>query len=271
MVDFLIHCSYMFTSVLTEAGLSDEEAKVYETLLTLGTRPVAEIYARVRPLKRTTLYQVLRRLVERGVVRESEMGGKTVFSPEPPEALLAAVDAEARRVERQRAMLAEAMPKLRETYLLAGERPVLRFHDGPEGIKAIYEEHLASGVKELRFVRTGRAKLNSDAFGNWWAHYIRRRREKKVTSFAITADDADANHDPARDAFLGVVRTWVRPQDYDAPVELDIYGDTVAIISFGKEMFGVTMRNAHIAKAFLDLFELARRGAETIEVPHDHS
>lgn len=51
--------------------------------------------------------------------------------------------------------------------------------------------------------------------------------------------------------------------EYTAPVEIDIYGDKIALMSFGKELIGVIIESPQIARALKEIFLLAKRGAET--------
>jgi sugar-specific transcriptional regulator TrmB len=260
----------MYKSVLLQVGLSEDEAEVYEALLLDGPKTAGPLLLRLKSIKRGTLYQVLRRLGERGLVRESSKEGKTLFVPESPDVLGDILTAQESVIVRGKEALNKVLPEMRSKSMLADERPLIRFFEGVDGLKDIYEDHIASSAKELFFVRTGKAGVYADHLGKWWAHYKRRRMEKGMVSHAITPDDPIAEHDAGADELIGIVRTWIRPEDYSAPVEIDVYGDTVAVISFGKEIFGITVTNPQIAKAFLDIFRLAERGAQTIEVTHDH-
>lgn len=260
----------MYREDIEHAGLSHEEARVYETLLTGGAQFAAQIYSKVKPIKRATLYQVLRRLGDRGLLREVLKDGKASFIPESPDALLHAIESEAASLEMRRKALESALPALRSAHALSTETPTMKYYDGVEGLKEIYESHITSGNRELRFIRTASANSYSDTLGKWWAHYLRRRQESGVKVFGITPDDAAANHDAALDLARGFQRHWVTAEEYSAPIEIAIYGETVAIISFGREIFGMTMTGHNIALAFKQLFGLAQKGADATVVTHDH-
>lgn len=260
----------MYKTVLIQAGLKEDEAAVYEALLMKGSQTAGSLLGLVKPIKRGTLYQVLRRLEERGLVREAGGEGKTRFIPETPGKLRALLSSREEEFVRSKESLDKALPELEAKFRLNEQRPSIRYFEGIEGLRQIYEEHIDSPAKELFFVRTAKARVTRDHLGKWWAHYKRRRKEKGMVAHTLAPDDPEANHDPAQDKAFAIVRTWIRPEDYTAPIEIDVYGDTVAVISFGKEIFGIAITNAHIAKAFLEVFRLAERGAGTITVKHDH-
>lgn len=245
---------------LRAAGLSDEEARVYSLLLEGGPQTAGGLL-KGAGLKRGTLYQVLRGLAAKRLVTESKKDAKILFSPEAPDALLDRARARKDEASRDEAALAAALPELKTAYFAASQKPIFRFYEGIDGLKAIYESQL-EGAKEIWFLRANEASAYERHFGKWWAHFIRRRVERGIITHGLTPDTPEANHDPAVDKAWGVIRTWIRPEDYAAPVEIDVYGDTVAIISFGKEIFGLTMENRVIAQSFREIFKLVRKGAE---------
>ena len=46
-----------------------------------------------------------------------------------------------------------------------------------------------------------------------------------------------------------MVRTWLKPESYTAPVEVNIYGDKVALLAYGEDIMGVIIQNPPIAEA----------------------
>ena len=251
---------------LRAAGLSDEEARVY-TLLLEGGPQTAGTLLKEAGLKRGTLYQVLHGLAGKDLVSESRKTGKILFSPESPDVLLDRARAGKEAAARAEAELAAALPGLKTTFLAATQKPIFRFYEGLEGLKDIYEQHLLGG-KEVWFLRTNQADANFRFLGKWWAHFLKRRAAKGITAHGLMTDDPVANHNPKFDEVDKVVRTWLRVEDYTAPIEIDVYGDTVAIISFGKEIFGLTMENAAIARSFLEMLKLMKKGADSTQIDH---
>ncbi len=49
---------------------------------------------------------------------------------------------------------------------------------------------------------------------------------------------------------------------YDAPVEIDIFGNKVAILSFGDELIGMIIESKQIASSLRQLFILATLGTQ---------
>lgn len=258
----------MDLKILTAAGLTEEEAQVYLLLLERGSLTAGELLESVK-MKRSTLYQLLRGLESRGLVVEKEIRKKLRFSPAAPDILLDRAHERRVAAEKAEASLAEQLPILKTKFLVSVQKPVIRYYEGVEGLKQLYEAHLESGT-DMYFIRTREAYTYRELFGKWWAHYLRRRAKKNIQSFGLTPDDPHANHDPKNDASFKVVRTWLRPEDYEAPIEIAAFGDIVAIISYDNEIFGFTIENKSVARAFRQMFRLMELGAKTIEVKHDH-
>ena len=251
-------------------GLSPDEARVYGALLEGGPQGAGELLKRLSSLKRGLLYKVLDRLGERGLITEKKEKGPAQFVPQPPDMLLALAEEREAAFRHSREALKEALPDLKAKYNLSTERPIIRFFEGVEGLRKMYDDKIDAGAKELYFIRTARAETYRETFGTWFGHYLKRQTAAGIKAHALTVDDEFTNHDPAIDAARNVVRTWLRPQDYTAPVEVDAYGDRVAIFVFGKEFFGIIIESAPLAKSIREILILADRGAKTVKVTHDH-
>jgi sugar-specific transcriptional regulator TrmB len=260
----------MYEQILARAGLTQEEARIYEILLEEGPQGAGELLVHVKPMKRGLLYKTLDRLTERGLVIQKEVRGKLQFGPQSPDSLAAIAKEQAEEARKTAEAFGSALPELRAKYNLSTERPVIRFFEGKEGLREIYEDHLLSEAKDLYFIRTARAKEYRDLFGTWFGNYLARQAEAGIRVHALTVDDEDTNHDPAIDAARNVARTWVRPSDYTAPIQIDSYGNKVAILSFGKEVFGIVIESEPLARAIRELLIMGKYGAESRPVTHDH-
>jgi hypothetical protein len=53
-----------------------------------------------------------------------------------------------------------------------------------------------------------------------------------------------------------MTRTWVRQEDYEAPVEWSVSGTTLLIVIFGAEPHAITITNPLVADAFRQIWHL---------------
>lgn len=259
----------MYRDLFIQAGLRPEAAEIYEILLQNGPLTAGALLKKAS-LKRGHLYKVLHDMTGDGTITQAEKRGKMLFVPESPEKLLERLEGEAEKAAQRAKEVREQLPQLKATFLTSTERPTVRFYDGHEALQDLYNGCIDAHDKRMVFVRPGPVKVY-EKFGNWFGDYMKRRIKAGIRVDAITPDDPETVHDSEVDKSRNFHRTWVNMGDYSAPVEFLAYGDTLGIISYGKEIFGLSLENPVIAEGFKQLFALARKGAETIEVKHDHA
>ena len=125
-----------FESNLKLLGLSDKEAKVYLALLELGATTVIQI-AQKAGVNRPTAYVQIETLTGLGLVSSYMKGKKRFFAAEPPERLGELIELKKSEIKDQQDRLQEILPELEMLFTTSGERPIVRFFEGREGIKAI--------------------------------------------------------------------------------------------------------------------------------------
>ena len=74
----------MLNDKLEKFGLSNKEAKVYLSLLELGTSVVSDV-AKKSQINRSTAYVLLESLAKHGLVSISERKNVRLYTPAPPE------------------------------------------------------------------------------------------------------------------------------------------------------------------------------------------
>lgn len=117
--------------VLHNIGLTENESKVYFASLSLGPSTVLAI-ARRAEVKRTTVYSVIESLKMKGLMAEELMGLKTIFvasSPDKLDTVLA----------EQKEILSKNLPDLMTLFSLQESEATLRYYEGLEAVKEVYE------------------------------------------------------------------------------------------------------------------------------------
>ena len=133
---------------LQDIGLSEKEAKVYSAALELGPA-TADQLAKHGKIVRSTTYVQLESLMEKGLMSTYEQGKKTFFAPESPELLKRFLAKQKENIGAKENDLASFLPDLLRQFESAGERPVVRFFPGKEGIKLAREELLTTKDKKI--------------------------------------------------------------------------------------------------------------------------
>lgn len=133
----------MTEKTLQKIGLSEKEIKIYLTCLRLGPASVRKI-AESADINRGTTYDVLKALIDLGLVSYYHKAKKQYFIAEDPERLKDAVEEKKQLLEKTKDEIEKIIPELKSIYNKAGEKPVVKFYDGYAGIKFILQEVLKS-------------------------------------------------------------------------------------------------------------------------------
>src|SRR3989344_182405 len=124
---------------LVKLGLSQNEAKVYLALLSIGPVSAGKIATHAN-IKRPTTYLALERLVELGLAAEVTGNKEKLFKPEEPEKLSKLTKKLRRQAIAAELKLDELMPGLKAIQKSIVEPPKVKSYQGISGIKNILEE-----------------------------------------------------------------------------------------------------------------------------------
>jgi len=260
----------MTENILKKIGVTSDEAHIYQLLLLRGTQTAGQLI-QLTPHSRSLTYKLLDKLIDRGYVTKNIEHGVATYTPNSPDILLQTIDDRLHTLQSTLQTLNNNLPTMRAQHILATERPTIETYEGTEELKELYEDNLRAHNKVMYFLRPCLTNGYKKIFGKWFSHFLRRQGEVGLTAYGITPDDPSGNHNPAIDKERGIRRTWVHTSDYSTQVELKSYDDRLSIVMYATKPAGVLIKNAMIAHAFQELFLLAKKGAETINVSHDHA
>jgi len=234
------------------AGLQPLQAEMYALLLEKGALLPTEA-ASLLKLTRSNAYKVLDRLVELGLANKAKVNKKMTYQPSNPMALAHMVGNERNRVTAQEEAVKLLMDELLAHYYEKTEQPAVHAYTGREAVVNAYHQQIALR-KPVYFIRS-RADIPSLGFDTMHeirvapGHYGQER-------FGITPDVLSGPTTPANDKRGHLTRTWVKQEDYDAPVEWSVSGSMLLIVLFGSEPHAITIINPVIADAFRQVWQL---------------
>ena len=125
----LFFYNFMLHKQLQNAGLSENEAKIYLATLELGQTSVSRI-ARQAGIKRTTVYLSLESLMAKGLISAIKKDNKTHYYAEDPRDL-------ERIMEERKKEISNLIPQLLAFTNLIDNKPEIRYFEGEEGIKEV--------------------------------------------------------------------------------------------------------------------------------------
>lgn len=234
---------------LENIGLSKKEILVYLACLELGKASTIQI-AQKTQLKRTTAYSVINSLLEKRMLSkfQDEKGQK--FSAESPDKLLAIL-------QQKQDMLAEAIPNLLTiTKAESNIRPEVKFYQGIEGIKTVYEDTLASCNKGDEILCYASAKDLYNIMPDYINNYVARRKDKGITTRVITPGSEATKKYAKRDKNVLRKMKVVNENEMSLSIDKKIYKDKIVLTNLRGFLFGIIIKSPQIAKSEKEIFEL---------------
>ncbi len=234
-------------------GLNDKDISVYLDIYIHGQSLASTISARTM-IDRTTVYSVLKRLLNSGVVVQARVNAANVYLAVSPEVFIDKVDRdfEALNLRRKSAMLfVKEMAKIKKEAFL---KPKVRVFEGDEGIVRLYNETLEKGSEQKSFLTIKRIPPSLQDFLK--RRFIQEKIKKGVFSKVILANTSLAENYAALDRRSNRESRIVKSHPFDLHSEIVLFGKSeVAIIDFHKQVFGIVIESGTLFKTIETLFD----------------
>ncbi len=127
--------------LLKNLGLSDKEIVIYLALINLGSSSVRQL-ADTSKINRGTAYDILRSLMDRGLVTYYHKETKQYFVAEPPEKLLGVIEGYEANIKTTKQNVIENLPRLQALFEKSGNRPAVKYYEGTKGMQQILQDVL---------------------------------------------------------------------------------------------------------------------------------
>ena len=245
---------------LQNLGFSEKEANVYIALLTLGKGTVSEI-SRKAIINRTTGYDILGYLVTKGVVSVSGKEPKQEYVAESPTKITEYLRKQIKETEENIKKAESLIPELALIYSHEN-RPKIRFYEGEEGLKNIYEDTLTSS-EAIRAYATVDDMHN--ALPNYFPEYYKRRAKKDISIRAIVPQTEIGKERGTYDIEEKRESAFVPADKYYFSPEINIYDNKVMIASW-REKLGIIIESEEIADAMKKIYELSWAEAKRLNI-----
>lgn len=243
---------------LQKLGLNSKAATLYMAALELGTASPVSTIAKKANILRTTAYNILNSLVQKGVVVSYEKNNTQYYEALPPAKLVAYLKEESGKYAELAEEAAKLLPELSTHYRALSGRPRVYFYEGNEGLIRVYEETLTSSEEILAYASD---QTNQESIPSYFPKYYKRRAAKKIPIRALFPDSEkdrerhELDKDEMRQSRL-LPRTKL-----DFTPEVNFFDDKIMIADW-KEKLGIIIESKEIAKLFKQTFELAWEAAE---------
>lgn len=245
---------------LLKLGLSSKEAAVYMALMGLGVSSPVSTIAKKAIVNRTTTYDILEILLEKGLVISQKKKSSRYYEALPPEKIVAYLKEQSEKFSHLAQEASAMLPELNVHYRASG-RPKVYFYEGDEGLIRVYEETLSSSEEILAYASD---QANQDAIPWYFPQYYKRRAEKKISIRALFPDTPKDRERHKLDS-VELRQSRLLPKGkLDFTPEVNFF-DNKMMIADWKEKLGIIIESEEIVKVFKQTFELAWEAAGKYE------
>ena len=238
--------------LLLEIGFSPKEADVYLAILVLG-RGTASKIAREAHILRTTVYEILSSLFNKGLVTLSGREPKQEYVAESPDRLQEYITGQLEQKHKDLQQTKSILiPQLKSIHNV-NNRPKVMFYEGIEGMEKVYEDTLTSrgpirAYASVENMHTG--------LPGYFPEYYKRRAGKGIAIRAIVPKTEASLERKSLDSEEMRETALVSREAFDFSPEINIYDNKIMIASW-KEKLGIIIESHEIADAMKKIYELA--------------
>ncbi|MBS3150126.1 hypothetical protein J4455_05585 [Candidatus Woesearchaeota archaeon] len=237
----------MIEEELRYLGFTDNEVKVYVTLLRIGRGKAGRI-SKESSLERTSTYNALKKLQEKGLVSYVIEANRKVFAVAEPNKIL-----DMFKEKEERAKL--VIPKLEQLKKAEQEKEnILKFR-GYEGIKTVLNDILKTCKDEEEQYIIGSEGQLTQRMPTFAKIFVARKDKKKLHAKVLLRKGrfSDVRSKYAKVRFL--------PQDVPSQSVTNIYGDKVAIILWSEIPEAIIIDDKSTAETYKAYFEFMWKNA----------
>lgn len=227
---------------LRQAGLTENETKVYLALLELGPSLAGQI-SRETGMHRRNVYDTTEMLIKKGLIGYILQNNRKLFKASSPDRILEII-------KEKEEIISPIISSLQEKYKKTKEKEETNFYKGKEGLKTVFEEQLKS--KEVLIL--GASPKAYEVLQFYFKWYDKTRKEKKIKVRIIAHE--------RRIKRLPLAEIRYLPEKYSNPVSVNIYEDKTAIILWAEKPLAIVIKNKEITKGYKNYFELLWRIAK---------
>jgi sugar-specific transcriptional regulator TrmB len=216
-------------------GLTNGEIKVYTAILNIGISTVNKIHERTG-LERRAIYDIINKLIEKGLISYTVERGKRTYQCAPPNKLKEEVG---KRID-QLQSFEKLIPDIEKIYQISKPEINVEIFRGKEGIKAVFEDIL--NYKEARFIGGGWYVIKEMPY--YWPKYNKRRIELGIKFYNLIRFEVRKSKLPKdKLTFMKFL-----PKEFSgAPNVIFIYGNKVVNVLWGEHFFALMTEGKEIA------------------------
>jgi len=232
---------------LKEYGLTEKEAKLFLICLKTG-EATANRLSELIDLPRSTVYDILQKLINQGLISTTVKSKKTNYIANNPKVLLKALDDKRYKIER-------ILPQLISIQNQIHDKPIAEVYEGKTGV--IFElDSILNNAKSIKLIGSRKNALRVIQYHP--DNFIVKRIEKKIPIKQILEESPEARKLKrlkfSQVKYLNSIK--------NSKNVIFIYGDTVVNLILGPELSAIRIQSKEYTQSqellFDELWKIAK-------------
>lgn len=227
--------------ILSKAGLSRNEAKVYLVLLESGESLASRI-AKETNLNRSLVYRILEDLIKKGFVGYVIKENRKYFNAASPNKLLDIIKENEREIKK-------IIPELLKVKKPVGKAPEVEVYSGKEGMKTVLEDVLRTEKEVLVF---GAKSDFANKLIYYHPNWHRRRVKLKLKMRALFEHGQKITKELIK---LSHTEIKILPEELKSKIMFAVFGNKVAIELWFNYPTTILIEDSNVANGFRNYFK----------------
>lgn len=236
----------MLQNQLMALGLNDKEATTYLTLLKLGPS-LASTLARHTKIKRTSVYDILNALIEKGLILSFKQGKYTYFAVDDIKKIY--------YLEVEKMKTAELLVENLKNFSAQNDLLQVNYYRGPEAYKDMYEDILKANPKEFvgfLHLENFYQGLDMEREQAW----TEERAKKGIRPRLIMQDTPMAREFKAKDKLYHRETKLIKDGRYSFETACLFYEGYITLFDTTKDVIGIRIYNPALFEMQKQMFEI---------------
>ncbi len=242
----------MDVKILKEAGLTSGEVKVYLALLELGISTTGPVIEKSK-IARSIIYQILNKLMEKGLVSVIIKEKTKYFQAAEPNKLLEYVEERKKQLEENKKQIEDMLPELLLKQKMAPKSEV-SIYTGLKGVRTAHEHQYMKLKKGDVQYFLGIPAFQPEIQHTYWKQDHLKRIKHGIKAKFLFNKDTPKEIIKNRNSFKEVDARYMET-NIKTPAMFLIYKDTVVITLQDKNPVAVEIINQDIADSFKSYFD----------------
>lgn len=238
----------MYESTLGELGLGLNESRVYEALLALGSSSIEKIAIKSR-VHRRNIYDVLARLLKKGLISETFIQNRKEYRAVHPSRLIDLLQEKEKKVK-------SILPELEKRFSRYEEEEAAYIYKGINGFRQYLNDILDTG--ETVYFIGAKAFWLDQRLKHFLVKFDQERKKKGI-KFMHIFDYEVKEQQPDILRLVGKPYKFF-PREYSSSTAVDIFGDRVVTFvgvkpgQLGEEPIQFVMKSKKLAEGYKKFF-----------------